>query len=165
MSSKKITTPRKPGCGGRIPSICYHEAEQIEALMSSPDTDAQTRADLSDIIIELSSTARVHVDHPALVRKFYIAAIRNFHEMQADRDQGNKEVRKTLDEMSGVLARIREGQPHDDLMRRYRDEREEMDAITAASKAAQPAKVVDLSLWIQSRPRPICNLLFAETGE
>jgi len=94
MSSKKITTPHKPGCGGRIPSICYREAEQIEALMSSPDTDPQTREDLSDIIIELSSTARVHVDHPALVRKFYITAIRNFHEMQADGDQWTTQVKK-----------------------------------------------------------------------
>ena len=64
-----------------------------------------------------------------------------------------------------MLARISEGRPHDDLMRRYRDEGEETDAITAASEVAPPAKVVDLSLWVQSRPRPIGNLLFAETGK
>jgi hypothetical protein len=149
----------------RLTQDVYRTAERVAEIINRHDLFPEAYDLIQDILCELAGDSQVWVDHPDFIRPFLVASAREG--LDAGRvGERFLELRQACG-FAGSASAIK------DLRRRlrYRAVEEEQDETPAepdetpdAAPRVLPAHVVDLSCWIQSHPRPVRNLLFAEKG-
>jgi hypothetical protein len=124
------------------PVLAIRRAAQIERLLSSPSASANLCDALQTILIELATELKISVDHPTIVRTFYLEAVRVFENIK------NPTSRESIARIFSDIARVLDDERMINHVMPFYDPSYDYEA-------KDDATVVDLSCWRQSHPRPI----------
>jgi hypothetical protein len=138
----------------RLARDVYSTVERVVEIAANPEAFPEAEDLIVDIMMEMSSNTQVWLDHPDIIRPFLLACAR----------LGTGEALTRFSELRQVCHFAGSNAAVKDLRRRlrYHDDEDDETDETPASADDSSAKVVDLSTWAQSHPRPVRNLLFAE---
>lgn len=152
--SKHMTT-KKGRPRARLPQDVYRTAERVAEIIEHRDLFPEAESLIQDILTELANDSQIWFDHPDLIRPFLVASARE------GRDP--RRVGERLSELRQACGFAPSPSEIKDLRERLRYRDDDDDEGGAESPPREtPANVYDLSCWIQSHPRPVRNLLFAE---
>jgi hypothetical protein len=149
---------KERGARPRLSLSTYDAGRQLEELLAS-DLPDELREELGVMLYALLRDSRTLTEQPHLAR---IVLLEIAHTRADQAERGERDDAQTMrllnlkQEIRAAYNVICRGMVSDREAVETDDEEESHDA------PEQHGNVVDLSCWMQSRPRPVRHLLFAE---